>query len=145
MNKLPRKSKKTSKRLAKKAAWDAFSKYIRLRDCLATRRSSDEGECVTCRRVYPIKQLQAGHFIPGRNYQVLFDEEQVHAQCYSCNIGKKGNWVAYREFMVDRYGKDKVEQMETDRNLIKVYSLPDLLALEEHYKKEYNELLKSYS
>lgn len=134
----------------KKQAWDAFSKYIRVRDW------SENGEqyigdkkaapCVTCRKVYPIEGqgcLQAGHFIPGRKNAVLFRDDQVFAQCRQCNLYKYGHWTAYEEFMIDRYSKEEVEQMKLDAKQEVIYKIPDYIELEERFKKWTENLLSS--
>ena|SRR3989304_5642184 len=90
----------------KKEAWSLFSKIVRLRDA-----TDGTNRCVTCKQIYPIKNLQAGHFIPGRHNAVLFDLRQVWPQCYVCNFRKHGRWVEYREFMIKKYGEHEVEQI----------------------------------
>src|SRR3990170_2614161 len=90
----------------KKKAWTLFSKIVRLRDSV-----DGTNRCVTCKQVYPIKNLQAGHFIPGRHNAVLFDLRQVFPKCYVCNFRKHGCWVEYREFMIEKYGQGMVEQI----------------------------------
>lgn len=79
----------------KKECWTLFSQYIR-------KKNADwqgNGKCVTCGVVKPWKQLQAGHFVDGRNNKVLLDERLVHPQCYQCNVPLKGNKIKYFEFM----------------------------------------------
>lgn len=69
---------------SKKKAWDAFSKYVRLRDALKTTGTHTHAKCYTCLKRYPAFGkgcLQAGHFIPGRNNSILIDEVGVNAQC----------------------------------------------------------------
>lgn len=105
---------------AKKKAWVAFSLYIRKRD----------GKCVTCGSTV---QLQAGHFIAGRHNSVLFDELNCHAQCYGCNVGKRGNMVAYYKFMLFQYDQDLIDELqEKDRQLVK-YKVYDYLEIERIY------------
>jgi hypothetical protein len=68
--------------------------------------------CVTCGKKYQIGKLQAGHFIPGRFDAILFDEEQVHAQCYRCNMKLQGMWHKYYLFMLDSgYTHDDIQEM----------------------------------
>lgn len=116
----PKTKPKTVSKL-KKELWTVFSRYIRLRDSLewANDHPEHNGEpmaaCVSCRKTikaFGVGGLQAGHFIPGRNNSILFDERGVHAQCYRCNIPLKGNWVPYRRFMVERYGEEVIEELE---------------------------------
>lgn len=129
----------------KKKVWKEFSRYIRLRDCLKTTNFKDSGKCITCGRVYPFKQLQAGHFIPGRNNQVLFDEEQVNAQCYSCNVGLKGNWPSYLKIMVERHGQDKVDLMLNEHMFPKVYEIEDYQELYKLYKDKADKLESGFN
>ena len=119
---------------AKKQAWDAFSRFIRLRDCWNDTESL-EAHCITCNRVYTFgKGLQAGHFQSGRHTSILLDEEQVYAQCQICNRWRKGMWPEYYEFMVKKYGLEKVQYMIAHRNDVKQYKVADYLRLEQEYK-----------
>jgi hypothetical protein len=128
---------------AKKKAWVAFSIYIRTRDALRTTGILDEALCVTCGRRYPIKQLQAGHFIPGRHNSILFNEKNCHAQCYGCNVMKKGSTVQYWVFMEKEYGRKIINQLiEEDKKTSqgKVYIFKEL---EKEYKEKLVKLLES--
>ena len=101
-----------AKSTPKTKAWDAFSLYIRTRDCLLTTGCPDWGLCITCGKRYHIKLLQAGHFIPGRHLSNLFSEKGTHAQCYNCNINLKGNTLEYRRKIVKLYGVGADEELE---------------------------------
>lgn len=127
--------------LLKEKAWNSFSKFVRARDCMATTGFPDAGNCITCGGVFPFKELQAGHFIPGRGNAVLFDERQVHAQCYRCNIKLKGNWVPYEAFMVEKYGRRIVEEMKVDARKTHQIMGYQLKELREHYDEEYRKIL----
>ncbi len=99
--------------------WPTFSRYIRIRDCLTTTGTTTYGICCTCgkrKRVSGHGQLQAGHFIPGRTDAILFDEEQVHAQCYRCNMLLQGVWPVYYEYMLEKFGLEAVHEMLIRRN-----------------------------
>ena len=139
---LPRKVKHPSKSTVKKRAWDAFSKFIRTRDCLRTTGCADWGLCITCGKRYHIKLLQAGHFIPGRHNANLFSEKGCHAQCYNCNINLRGNTLEYRRKIIEMYGDGYDEVLETENREIKKYSMEDLQDIAEQYKNKYQELLK---
>lgn len=92
----------------KKKLWKYFSLYIRLRE-------SDKNlfsECVTCEKKESYKNLQAGHFIPGRTNSILFVEDNCFPQCKACNIFLHGNIIAYYEFMVKRFGLEKVSELK---------------------------------
>lgn len=141
--KSPRKPLSASK--AKKRAWDAFSKFIRLRDALKTTRSKDEVVCYTCYKTYPAFGMgcaQAGHFIPGRGNSVLLDEIGVNAQCYNCNVNLRGNWVEYEKHLLNEYGAEEVERLKGSKNQIQKKLAYEWLELEEEYKNKYEELLR---
>jgi Bacteriophage Lambda NinG protein len=118
---------KTPLKKAKDNAWSIFSLFIRTRDCLEYKKHHPElnngleAPCVTCGRVYPLKQLQAGHFIPSRTNVLLFDEKGVHVQCFGCNIRKSGNGINYFQYMENRYGRKMVDEMLSHRHDIIKY------------------------
>ena len=57
----------------KKKLWTLFSKYIRLRD------SDYRGicSCCTCGIKKHYKEMQAGHFLPGRRNSILFLHREI--------------------------------------------------------------------
>ena len=124
--------RKVTKTIAKARAWRAFSLYIRNRDA-----KDGMNKCITCKRVYPVKSLHAGHYIPGRHNSVLFDERNAHPQCYGCNVGKKGNPIAYHHFMEKKYQKKVMEELEElDRQLTQ-YKVNDYLEIERYFKDKH--------
>ena len=96
----------------KDKAWDQFSRYIRMRDCLETTGTITEGRCVTCGRLYSYKKLQAGHCVPGRGNAILLHEQAVHAQCRGCNVFQGGRHSDYALIIIDRYGRDVLETLQ---------------------------------
>ena len=123
----------------KKDLWKIFSLYIRTRDALKI-RSLDKAKCYTCDYIYPIKKMQAGHFIPGRRNGYLFHEDQVHAQCFRCNINLKGNWPVYLERMREDFGKVIVEEMIKHRRDVVQFKVFELLEKIEIYKEKLKKL-----
>lgn len=140
---------KSELKKAKDKAWSAFSKYIRLRDCIITMDSTHEGACVTCDRVYDFKHTQAGHFIPGRHNAVLFREDMVHLQCAGCNLnpphGKGGNTIKYWPFMERIYGRERVDKMIEESTQEVIYKIPDYKEIEAIYKQKFLDLMKDHS
>lgn len=143
------KTKSISLSKLKSHVWTQFSLFIRLRDSWAWQSQHPEyngdpgAPCVTCNRWYKalgVGCLQAGHFIPGRSNQVLFNELQVNAQCDSCNRHKKGNWPAYYEVMIQRHGHDIVSKMIEDRNKVLEYPRNELETMLDLYKFKVSEL-----
>jgi len=142
---MPKKRKdKTPRQIAKEDAWTAFSIYIRTRDCLRFTGDPTEGMCVTCKRNYPFKQLQAGHFISGRGNAVLFDDRLVYSQCVGCNrnppYGKGGNYVEYFRFMLDEVGLEEIDKFRALKHETRNYKEQDFRDIEQLYKKRTKEL-----
>lgn len=132
-----------TKKLAKQKAWIAFSKYIRTRDAIRFTGDPTEGKCVTCSRYYPVKSLQAGHFIGGRTNAVLFGEDIVYSQCYGCNVGRSGNYLDYYYFMESELGsKEAVDDLvRAYKQKQVVYKDHDYVELKELYEKKTADLL----
>jgi len=84
--------------------------------------------------------MQAGHFIGGRNNSILYDERGVHAQCYGCNVGKKGNIVKYYKFMLKEYGQEVIDDLEHLSGQVKQMKAFEHLEVFEKYKKKFEEL-----
>ena len=127
----------------KKKAWDEFSIYIRLRDALLTTGRPDFLICCSCGKTYPAFGLgcaQAGHFVPGRRNAILFDEINVHGQCYNCNHTLKGNWPGYMSFMLQKYDQDAVDQLLRKNKTIRKYREPELEELRDKYRRIIKEL-----
>lgn len=132
--------KKPSLSKAKKKAWEQFSLYIRTRDCVAYGKSHparNEGlvaPCVTCRRIYPLKSLQAGHFVAGRTNAILFDERGVNSQCYGCNVREHGNTTAYWLWMEERYGREVIDELIALKGTSLKMKVWDYEAIRDKYK-----------
>lgn len=104
-------AKRKNLKLIKKKAWAIFSRYIR-------KKYSDENgyvKCVTCGHINHWKNLQAGHFIPGRTNSILFHEKGVHPQCRRCNYNE-GNGPEYFIFMEKTYGREEIEYQRALRS-----------------------------
>lgn len=131
----------------KKRTWSEFSRYIRLRDCLATTGNKDFGICYTCKKEYPYKSLQAGHMVAGRTNNILFDEKNVRAQCYSCNMHLNGNQGLFVINRIEDLMKEKYSLEDAFNEIksafyrdYKQYSYEELIALYEKYERMANEL-----
>lgn len=130
---------------AKNTAWGWFSKYIRLRDCIATTGTKTRGRCCTCGKEFKFQKLQAGHLLGGRTNDVLFDETGVHAQCFRCNDKNRGNGEhrKYVQFMIRKYGREFThEKLEMPYEVVqfKEYQLREI---SDKYRKLYHELMDS--
>ena len=117
--------KKTDKQKAKDAAWKAFSRFIRRRDCVLTTGDCEHGICCTCGKAYEYKRLQAGHYIAGRNNSILFDPRAVHAQCVGCNTFGGGQPARYEAYMLDHYGQEVTDDLRRQAGMSLKWTVAD--------------------
>jgi rubredoxin len=115
---------------AEAKAWTAFSRMIRARDEIG-----GYFRCPTCGRTLPIDQADAGHYISRVRKATMFDEMNVHAQCRHCNRFQEGNHFIYRQWLVEKYGAERVEAMEQRARMAGAgHSTADLLLLAKEYR-----------
>jgi hypothetical protein len=141
----PRK-KSSPRKIAKDKAWDAFSLFIRTRDCIRFTGDPEQGICVTCNTPKLRKELQAGHFVGGRGNAVLFNEQIVYSQCGYCNqkppMGLGGNYAAYTLFMFDEgYSREEIEAFLALKNSTKQYKINDFIEIRATYEQKTKGLL----
>jgi len=121
--------KKLTLKSSKAKAWKAFSLHIR------TLNSVDGvNECYTCGHVFPIKILQAGHGLGGRNNAVLFLEDIVKPQCVGCNIFANGRYPVFTRKLIEELGLDRYDEIVKQSNKIIKYTVEDYQAIYEKYK-----------
>ena len=82
-----------------------YKKMIRLLNC----DEDGYGKCVTCGARKHYKEAHAGHFKHGLDF--IF--RNYHIQCPYCNLYKSGNEVEYTIFMLDRYGRECVDDLRS--------------------------------
>ncbi len=119
-----KKKSKTKISTLKRRLWDVFSKYIRKRD---------KNICFTCGRKGEGSGMHAGHFISKQigGIALYFDERNVNAQCYNCNINLFGNQWIYGQ----RLGKELVDELYRIKNTrIEKWTEQDYLDKIDHYK-----------
>lgn len=127
----------------KTKAWDAFAKYIRVRDCLETTGLAFVGVCITCKRQFHINVLDAGHFNSGRRNSVLFQEKGVHAQCkHWCNRALHGDHEKYRKVLIKKYNLEVVEELEAAKKKVIQDKDMDFKGIEKEYKQRYIDLMR---
>jgi len=136
-----------AKKLANKEkakAWDKFSRFIRIRDCLQTTGLPFVGICVTCGRRFHIRNLQSGHCIPGRSNAKLFDENLTNIQCSYCNEYKHGQRKKYEAVMKKWYGDKEFEQMKIEARKVIQDKDMDFPAIAAKNKEKYEKIMHDY-
>jgi hypothetical protein len=79
---------------------EVFSLYIRHRGA-----KDGKNHCFTCGNHLPIMRLQCGHYESRRHLSTRWHEENSEPQCYYCNITLDGNYVVYKQKMIEKYGE----------------------------------------
>ena len=117
----------------KKLAWNAFSKFIRLRD-------KDLG-CISCGTNNNVVYA-AGHFRSrGAIGALMFHEDNVHKQCNKhCNSALSGNYRNYKPALISKIGQEKVDWLEGHHEP-KKYSAEDYVRIKKLYLEKYRNLL----
>ena len=111
-NKKERKEQKL--KLKTKSKWlqeaqAVFNRFIRLRDA--------NENCISCGRNHP-GQYHAGHYRSvGAAPELRFNEDNCHKQCSPCNNHLSGNSIDYRLNLIEKIGQDRVDKLETKREL----------------------------
>ena len=119
-----RKKSKQKIPVLKRKLWKVFSDYIKKRD---------KNICFTCGRKCEGSGAHAGHFIPKSvgGLALYFDEENVHCQCYNCNINLGGNQYIYGI----KLGEEKVIMLNILKTAYTKWTAEVYLEKIEHYKK----------
>ena len=115
----------------KKELWDL---------CKALTRKNHGYFCFTCGN--PVQYPHTGHFIPSSicSTELRYDLKNLRPQCFSCNIHKSGNWVAFEAKFDQLYGKSYVRELKKRNEKTKGRKY-DILWVEAKIE-EYKQLLK---
>jgi len=112
-----------------------FQKWVRMRDALLP--------CISCNS-YDKDQYDGGHYFKAELFSgLIFDERNCHKQCRKCNRYDGGNEIQYRIGLVNRYGKEFVEQLEADSVDKRVYKYTknELIAKRLQYELKIKEII----
>lgn len=74
------------------------------------------------------KDSDAGHFVPGRGNEVLFDDAHIFPQCQGCNFDGGGEQYKYGLFLKKKYGYTDqiIDEIINKRHKVKKFSLSEL-------------------
>ena len=103
-----RKHSKSKIPILKRKLWEVFAKWIKQRDA---------NTCFTCGRKATGSGLHAGHFVAKSvgGLALYFHEDNVHSQCFNCNINLSGNQYIYGQKLGEKKVKElyKIKQQTT--------------------------------
>lgn len=114
-----------------------FSRFIRLRDADENRIA----KCCTCGRYADVKTMDNGHYIKRQHTGVRYNEINCNTQCKRCNNFEQGNDVKYRDFLVKKYGEEKILLLESMKKSTTKLHKFEIEAMVKHYKSEVARLL----
>lgn len=107
-----------------------------------TRGSRDEAnQCYTCKKWFPIKKLQCGHYLSRFYKAARWDDDNTRPQCMMCNMWKRGDLVVFRQNLVAEIGVERVESVEAKRNESIKLSRPFLTSLITKLDKDLHDIL----
>lgn len=113
----------------------SFQKYIRMRDASLP--------CISCNNS-KTNDWAGGHFYSAGMYSgLMFDERNCHKQCNTyCNKHLSGNLLEYRKGLINRYGNEFVEKLESESDSKRnyKYTKEELIAK----KLKYDILIKEF-
>jgi len=132
---MAKKKKKTLPKL-KHDLQKIFNKFIRQRDL-----NGNYFKCIACGETKPKETCQAGHFYAVKGYDSMrFNEDNVHAECVSCNCFNESHLIGYAINLKNKIGEDRLNELH---ELAKDYKMNgykwyrnDLEELIEYYKQK---------
>ena len=113
-----------------------FSLYIRLRDAMPGGRT----RCISCGRVFPFEQIQAGHYYTRHNRSVRWDEDNVHAECSLDNCSNPGHLEGYTKNLIAKIGQGRFDALSVRAHGTRKWSGEELREMIRHYTAEVKRL-----
>ncbi len=115
-----------------------FSKYIRLRDTMP----GGVFRCISCGKIKPVAQADAGHYHSRRHMGTRFSEDNVHAECRFCNRFSADHNIGFRENLVRKIGPQRFAMLETEAHRTRKFSHFEIREMTRHYRSQVVELQK---
>lgn len=78
-------------------------------------KKRDGNTCISCGKKNLVgMDWHAGHYIKAElcNIVVRYDEWNINSQCSYCNKWRRGNTIAYRLAMIDKYGEKATNDLD---------------------------------
>lgn len=104
------------------------NRYIRLRDA--------GKNCISCKR--PLgKVFDAGHYWSSKYKSTTFGgpyNMNLNGQCKQCNREGRGELILYRQGLIDRYGAEKLAELDKEARLTKKWTREELKDIREYFK-----------
>lgn len=122
-------------------AWRYCSRYV-----LLFYSNNGNVQCSTCGKWYslPNKLIQCGHLHKSdRHKSTAFDFHNLAPQCYSDNKYFSGKPDVMLGWLIEKHGRETMEMLDIKKNNICKLDKFELDIIKDHYKKLFNELVKT--
>ena len=83
-----------------------FSLWIR-----QSRSENGEVECITCDKILPWRETDAGHFASSRHAITRYDERNVEPQCRHCNRFDQGRQYEFGVSIDGKHGPGTADKI----------------------------------
>lgn len=110
-----------------------FSRYIRLRDTNGDGRTFT---CISCGKVKPVEQMDAGHFWNRIHLATRWDERNVWGECRYCNRFDENHLLAYKNHLIERIGQRQYDILEMKHRMPAKWTDFEGKALIDYYTRE---------
>ena len=112
-------------------AQSVFNRYIRLRDA--------DQLCISCQNPNFTGRYHAGHFFTTKAHpEKRFLEDNCHRQCSACNVHLSGNVLNYRQALLVKIGKARLDALESHKPLERL-TIDEIQAIKSKYLKRCRE------
>jgi hypothetical protein len=94
--------------------------------------------CVTCGKVEPwsrgLSGMHTGHFLAGRGFSIVFEEDNVAPQCSRCNRYLGGSPQEFRLWMSEVRGENSVQRLRRLKGTIRKFTREELVDMRIEYE-----------
>lgn len=90
--------------------------------CRERTRAKYGNTCYTCGKTgLEGSNWQTGHFVSSSicSTALRYDLRNLRPQCYTCNINKSGNWLAYETRLIKEHGQEYVDALKRENEATK--------------------------
>jgi len=94
--------------------------------------------CITCWNKLHWSKMQNGHFITRKKMKYRWDRDNCFPQDVYCNVMRNWNYTIYTLNMIEKYGKERIDNRVYDNEPHKVHTHE----LEERAEQRKNEIIQ---
>ena len=111
-----------------------FSFFIRLRDS----RPDGRCQCISCGKIVPFAEIQAGHYRSRGNMSTRWNPDNVNGECVVCNLQLRNgdHLLDYRANLIRKIGENKVKWIDAYSREPYKYSDFELIIMIKDYSKK---------